>query len=128
MAPGCCGTRSGFKSKAKGEEWRGSQGPRSSKKHMDLRVYYQKIRKMEAELADPYVVIVSRETPDGGKAGVRTEVARGLAAKLIVEDQAVLASGEEEAHFREEMERQRAEAQEEFEIPSKIAKKSGKRQ
>jgi hypothetical protein len=67
---------------------------------MDVRVYYQKIRKIEAELPEPYVVVVSRETGDGGKPGVRTEVPRSLAAKLIVEDQATLATAEEAAQFR----------------------------
>ncbi len=47
---------------------------------MDLRVYYQKIRKFEAEIPEPFVVLVSRETPDGGKAGVKTDVPRSLAA------------------------------------------------
>lgn len=68
--------------------------------NMDVRVYYQKIRKVEAEIPEPYVVVVSRETPDGGKPGVMTDVPRFLAAKLIVEDQAVLASPEETARFR----------------------------
>ncbi len=76
---------------------------------MDLRVYFQKIRRIEAELAEPYVVVVSRETPDGGKPGVRTEVPRALAAKLIVEDQAALASAEEAAEFRAETEKRREE-------------------
>ena len=43
---------------------------------MDLRAYYQKMRKVESEIQDPYVVIVSRETPDGGRAGVKSEVPR----------------------------------------------------
>jgi len=85
---------------------------RANHNHMDLRVYYQKIRRIEAELAEPYVVVLSRETPDGGKPGVRTEVHRGLAAKLIVEDQATLATPEEAAHFRAEAERQRLENEE----------------
>lgn len=76
---------------------------------MDVRAYYQKIRKMEAELPERFVVIVSRETPDGGKAGVMTEVARSLAAKLIVEDQARLASPEETTQFRAATEQQRRE-------------------
>ena len=66
---------------------------------MDLRAYFQKIRNIEAEIAEPYVVVVSRETPDGGKPGVKTDVPRGLAAKLIVEDQATLASAEETARI-----------------------------
>ena len=74
--------------------------------NMDVRAYYKKIRKMEAEITEPYVVVVSRETPDGGKPGVRTDVPRSLAAKLIVEDQATLASPEETAQFRADTERQ----------------------
>jgi hypothetical protein len=92
---------------------------------MDVRVYFQKLRKIEAAIPEPYVVIVSRETPDGGKPGVKTNVARSLAAKLIVEDQATLATPEETAQFRAEMERQRQEA-EVLEPP--VTKKQGKRQ
>jgi hypothetical protein len=69
---------------------------------MDVRVYYQKLRKIEAAIPEAYVVVVSRETPDGGKPGVKTDVPRSLAAKLIVEDQAALASPEETAQFRAE--------------------------
>jgi hypothetical protein len=76
---------------------------------MDLRVYYRKIRKIEAELPEPFVVVLSRETPDGGKPGVKTEVPRSLAAKLIVEDQATLATPEETAEFRADAERRRME-------------------
>jgi len=72
---------------------------------MDLRVYYQKIRKLEAEIPDPFVVIVSRETPDGGKAGIKTDVPRSLAARLIVEGRADIASPEEAAQFQAERER-----------------------
>lgn len=66
---------------------------------MDLRAYYQKIRKLEAELPGPFVVVVSRETSDGGRAGVLTEAQRGLAAKLIVDERATLASPEQAAEF-----------------------------
>ncbi len=69
---------------------------------MDVRIYFQKLRKIEAAIPEPYVVVVSRETPDGGKPGVKTDVPRSLAAKLIVEDQATLASPEETAQFRAE--------------------------
>jgi hypothetical protein len=74
---------------------------------MDLRAYYQKICKVEAEISEPYVVLVSRETPEGGKPGVKTDVPRSLAAKLIVEDQATLATPEEAAQFRTETARRR---------------------
>jgi hypothetical protein len=97
---------------------------------MDLRVYYRKLRKIEAEIPEPYVVVVSRETPDGGKPGVKTDVPRSLAAKLIVEDQATLASPEETAQFLAETERRRHEAQG-LEPPStkkQDAKKKNQRQ
>lgn len=81
---------------------------------MDLRVYYQKIRKLEAEIPEPFVVLVSRETADGGKAGVKTDVSRRLAARLIVEDRAEMASPEETARFRAEVHRD-WKAAEEFE-------------
>ena len=57
---------------------------------MDLRAYYQKIRKLEAEITEPFVAIISRETPDGGKSGVKTVVPRRLAAKLVAEEKADL--------------------------------------
>lgn len=68
---------------------------------MDLRVYYQKIRQTEASITEEHVVVVSCETPDGGRAGVKTETPRAVAAKLVVEGRARLASAEEAAAFRE---------------------------
>lgn len=67
---------------------------------MDLRAYYQKIRQVEAEMIDPSVVIVSRETADGGRGGVKTEVPRAVAARLIVEEKADAATPEEAEAFR----------------------------
>ncbi len=70
---------------------------------MELKVYYQKLRQVEGSIAEPYVVVSSLETPDGGRAGVLTEVPRGLAARLIVEGGARLASSEEAVTFREQI-------------------------
>jgi len=70
---------------------------------MDLRVFYQKMRQVEAELTERDVVIVSQETPDGGRAGVASEVPKGTAAKMIVEGKARLATAEEATAFREQM-------------------------
>jgi hypothetical protein len=43
--------------------------------------------------------VVSVETPDGGKAGVLTEVTPGIAAKMLVEGAARLATAEEATAF-----------------------------
>jgi len=69
---------------------------------MDLKVFYQKLRQTEASIAEAHVVVVSLETPDGGRAGVRTEVPRALAARIVVEGRARLATPEESAEFREQ--------------------------
>ena len=66
---------------------------------MDLRMFYKKVRKLEEEIAETHPVVVSVETQDGGKAGVKTEVHREMAAKLIVEGRARLASDEESGEF-----------------------------
>jgi hypothetical protein len=65
---------------------------------MDLRIYYQKVRDTEAKIAEDFPVVVSRETPDGGKPGVRTQVPRRIAAKMIVEGIADLAKPKEKAN------------------------------
>jgi hypothetical protein len=69
---------------------------------MDLRIYYQKIREVEAKIDDVFPVVISLATADGGKAGVCSEVPRRLAAKLVVEGLAKLASSEEAEAFRKE--------------------------
>jgi hypothetical protein len=70
---------------------------------MDLRIYYQKIREVETTIADEFPLVVSRETADGGKPGMTTEVPRKLAAKMIVEGQARLATPEEAQANRNEL-------------------------
>ena len=67
---------------------------------MDLRAFYQKLRKIEREIADVHVVVVSHETPDGGRPGQLAEVSRSIAARLILEGRARLATVEESAEFR----------------------------
>ncbi|MCS6954156.1 MAG: hypothetical protein RMK57_16210 [Bryobacterales bacterium] len=67
---------------------------------MDLRVYYQKLRELEATLPSDYVVVVSKETPDGGCAGTLTEVSRRLAAQLILDGAAELATEEQTRQWR----------------------------
>ncbi len=67
---------------------------------MDLQVFYKKIRAMEESIKDPSVVLVSLETPDGGREGVRTEVPRRIAATMIVEGFARLATADEARDFQ----------------------------
>ncbi len=68
---------------------------------MDLRSYYKKVREADAELTGEHLVVVSLETPEGGKAGVRTEVPRSVAARLIAEQRARVATDEETLAFHE---------------------------
>jgi|SRR6185369_363127 len=67
---------------------------------MDLKAYYQKIRAIASTIEEEFAVVVSRETADGGKEGVLTEVAPRLAAKLVVEGIARLATTTEAEAFR----------------------------
>jgi len=80
---------------------------------MDLKGYYRKVRKVESEIPEAEVVVVSEETNDGGKAGVMTEVQRAIAARLVVDGRARLATAEETEQFREETLRKKKEAEHE---------------
>jgi hypothetical protein len=68
---------------------------------MDLKGYYRNIRELSGRIEEAYPVVVSLGTPDGGKAGVYAEAPRGLAAKLVVEGRARLASADEASVYRE---------------------------
>ena|SRR5690242_4100303 len=76
---------------------------------MDLKRYYQKIREVESTIVDTFAVVVSLETPDGGKGGTLTEVLPRVAAKMVVDGVAKLASKDEARRLREaQAEAQRA--------------------
>jgi|SRR5579863_2559461 len=102
---------------------------------MDLRSYYRKVREAEAALIGEHFVMVSLETSEGGKAGVRTEVPRPIVAKLIAEERARMATEEEAREFHEaNREGREAHAQEEaakrvqvMVIPSSELKKQRER-
>jgi hypothetical protein len=79
---------------------------------MDLRAYYKKIRETEAMLQGESLVVVSMATSEGGREGVKTEVPRAIAAKLIAEGRARVASDEEGLEFYEA----HREARERFEV------------
>src|SRR5271165_3462631 len=67
---------------------------------MDLRQFYKKVREVESSLLEPYVMVTSLETSDGGRAGVVSEVAREVAAMLIVGGKAGLAAESEVELYR----------------------------
>jgi hypothetical protein len=69
---------------------------------MDVRLYYQKIRELERNFKGTFPVVISQETADGGTAGVKTEVPVHLAARMIVDGRAVLASEGEAKDFVEQ--------------------------
>ena len=69
---------------------------------MDLKAYYAKMRKIEMGLEEEFPIIESLETPDGAKAGVRSEVTRAIAARMVADGRARLASKEEAQQYRTE--------------------------
>jgi hypothetical protein len=85
---------------------------------MDLKLYYQKIRDVASKIEEPFPVLVSVETADGGKDGILTEVPQALAAKMVVEGTAHLASNPEAKTFRQ----QQAEAKRALEQAAAAAK------
>lgn len=70
---------------------------------MDLRQYFKKMREVESTLVDTYPVVVSLDTSDGGRAGVLSEVSRGVAAKMIVDGRATLATEEQRTAYLERL-------------------------
>jgi hypothetical protein len=77
---------------------------------MNLNNYYDKIRETERQISGDCAVIVSRETPDGGRPGVFTEAPRRTASRLVVEGAALLATADEAAAFRAANHKAKAEA------------------
>ena len=81
---------------------------------MDVRVYFEKIRQVQATIEPPYVLVNSLETPDGGIPGTVSEVTRHMAAKLIVEHRARLATNQEIVSFQENAEQIRRSTEEQI--------------
>lgn len=70
---------------------------------MDLKQYFRKMREIESTITEPYALVVSLDTPDGGKAGMVTEVSRLNAARMIIEGRALMASeSEKEAYLSQQ--------------------------
>jgi len=78
---------------------------------MEMRAYYAKIRQVEDTIAEPWVVVISNETDDGGVRGHATEVSRAAAARLIVDGKARLAEPVETDKYRSDAEEARKTAE-----------------
>jgi len=80
---------------------------------MDLRAYYKKLRQAEADLTGEEFVMVSLATPEGGKAGLLTEVPKTVAARLLAEGRAELATEDDAKEYREAVREAKAKIDEE---------------
>ena len=78
---------------------------------MNIQVFFQKKREVESTILRPFVVVMSLETSDGGKAGRLMEVSKSSAARIIVEGRARLATEEESTLFEEEATQARSAAE-----------------
>ena len=71
---------------------------------MDLRQFYRKIKEFEEGIKSEEVIVVSNETSDGGKAGVKSELKRPIAARMLAEGRVRLATEAEAQLFHHEKE------------------------
>jgi hypothetical protein len=78
---------------------------------VDLKQYFRKMREIESTISEQYPLVVSLETPDGGKPGTVTEVSRLNAARMIIEGRALLADDSEKQAYREQQAAARAAAE-----------------
>jgi ribosomal protein L9 len=78
---------------------------------LDIRVYFQKLQALEQSIGTPWVLVVSEETTNGGKAGILTEVKRSVGARLILTGKARLATESEIEEYRAEQTRERTAAE-----------------
>lgn len=79
---------------------------------MDLKNHFRKIREVEANLSQGDPVLKSLATSNGGKAGVLIQTPRAVAARMIVEGSAVIATDEEAVAYFEQQEAARKRTQE----------------
>jgi hypothetical protein len=76
---------------------------------MDLKSYYRRIREVEAGIPEDQAVVVSRATAEGGREGALTEAPRAVAARLVVQGAADLATPEQAREFRQRLRARQAE-------------------
>lgn len=77
---------------------------------MEVKSYFQTIRSVEDSLPDDQVVVSSLATADGGREGRLLELNRSIAAKMIVDRRARLATEEETKRHREKVQGESAES------------------
>jgi hypothetical protein len=82
---------------------------------MSIRDFFIALLKVESQIAAEWVVVMSQDTSDGGKAGRLVEVSKAVAARMIVKGSARLASDLEAKQYRDDIQDQveRARAEEE---------------
>ncbi len=80
---------------------------------MNLKERFLRIKALAETISEPYLVVKSVSTSDGGKEGVLSLVSREIAAQMLVDGKCGRANEEEEEEFyrldREAHERQRSE-------------------
>ena len=79
---------------------------------MDLKNYYRRVRELESQITGKDVVVVSEATPDGGRSGMMSEVPRAIAARLVADGKARLATADESEQYLNQLKRGHEEAEE----------------
>jgi hypothetical protein len=74
---------------------------------MDLKLYFQKVRDVERQIDGNFAVVVSIDTPDGGKSGQMTEVSKSVAGRMVADGRARLAGPDEIREFYAALRRER---------------------
>lgn len=76
---------------------------------MEVKGYFERVRSVADSLPGDQVVVTSLATPDGGREGRLLELTRSLAAKMIVDRKARLATDDEAQRHRESVRGESAE-------------------
>jgi hypothetical protein len=80
---------------------------------MNLRKYYDQVHKIRQDIKEPFVLLSSLATPNGGKEGCVSEVPAELAARMIADGVAQFATSEQIEAYHSDADANRLAAQEE---------------
>ncbi len=80
---------------------------------MNLTKYYDQVKKIRQDIKEPFVFLTSLATPNGGKEGCVSEAPADLAARMITDGVARLATADEIDSYQTEAEANRLAAKEE---------------